>query len=298
MTMVKPNFLIVGAAKAGTTALYYYLKQHKDIGYPDLKEPKYFSSCNLKFPHNGVGDISVDKYAVKDWEEYLNLFKDLGSHRRIGEISPDYLFYHKHTAPLVKDKLGDIPIIIILRNPVKRAFSAYSYLKRDNREVLSFREALDKEEERRSQNWDFIWSYKEGGCYHKQVETYKKIFTNVKVVFFEDMINSPLEFINNLLEFLGLSQLDNFIYEKHNASGLPNNYLAKLILSRNNNFSIILREFIKTVIPRSILENVSQKSLRKIHINKEDEEFLIEYYKDDVIGLERLLNRELNSWKK
>ena len=114
--MVLPNFLIVGAAKAGTTALYYYLKQHKDIGFPKLKEPKYFSSSNLKFPHKWVGDSSVDKYAIRDWDKYIDLFINLKDYKRVGEASPDYLFYHNQTAPLIKEKLGDIPIIIICRN--------------------------------------------------------------------------------------------------------------------------------------------------------------------------------------
>ena len=60
----------------------------------------------------------------------------------------------------IKNKLGDIPIIIVLRNPIHRAFSAYMYLKRDSRENLSFKEALFAEDERINNDWDFIWAIK------------------------------------------------------------------------------------------------------------------------------------------
>ena len=72
-----PNFLIIGAAKCGTTALYYYLKQHPEISFPKLKEPKFFSSNGETFPHNGVGDVSVDKYAVKSLSNTKNCSQKL-----------------------------------------------------------------------------------------------------------------------------------------------------------------------------------------------------------------------------
>ena len=137
-----PNFLIIGASKCVTTALYYYLKQHKDISFPTLKEPKYFSSIFQKFPHKGIGDESVDLYAIKSLKEYKKLFKKI-SNIRVGEASPDTMYFYKDTIPKIKETLGDIPIIIMLREPVERAFSAYMYLRRDSREKLSFREALE-----------------------------------------------------------------------------------------------------------------------------------------------------------
>ena len=150
-----PNFLIIGASKCGTTSLYYYLKQHPEISFSDLKEPKYFSSVNESFPHNGIGDKSVDKYAIKSLTEYKSLFADLHN-KRVGEASPDTLYFYDKTASLIKETLGDIPIIIMLRNPVKRAFSAFMYLKRDSREKLSFRDGLLAENRRLKDNWDFI----------------------------------------------------------------------------------------------------------------------------------------------
>jgi len=297
MTKVKPNFLIVGAAKAGTTALYYYLKQHKDIGFPALKEPKYFSSCNLKFPHKGIGDSSVDKYAVKDWEEYLELFKGLGGHKRVGEASPDYLFYHEQTAPLIKEKLGDIPIIIILRNPVKRAFSAYSYLKRDSREKLGFNDALEAEVMRTKENWDFIWRYKKGSEYADQLLTFKNNFSNVHIIIFEEFIKHGLEETNKVFDFLGLNKLSTINAMKHNVSGQPTNWLTKFILSRDNNVSTRLRELVKKIIPRSVLEKLSNRSLKKIEMADKDYFMFKEELTKDIIRTQEILKRTIVEWK-
>ena len=60
----------------------------------------------------------------------------------MGEASPDTMYFYKDTVPKIKETLGDIPIIIMLRNPVERAFSVYMYLRRDSREKLSFLEKL------------------------------------------------------------------------------------------------------------------------------------------------------------
>lgn len=296
MHKIKPNFLIVGAAKAGTTALYYYLKQHPEIGFPDLKEPKYFSSSQLEFPHNGTGDASVDKYAIKNWNEYLSLFEKLGDKKLIGEASPDYLFYHSQTAPLIKEKLGDIPIIIILRNPVKRAFSAYSYLKRDSREKLDFSNALISEVKRTKENWDFIWRYKQGSQYADQVLTFKNLFSKVHVIIFEDFIENGLEEANKVFSFLELDILSSINMNEHNVSGQPTNWLTKFILSRNNNVSTFIRELLKKTIPRNLLESLSKKSLKKHKIEKNDYIKLKKDLRDDTYRLKKILKMNLEEW--
>ena len=75
--MIKPNFLIVGVARCGTTSIYHYLNQHPQVAMSKKKEPKYFSSINIEFPHNGIGDKSVDSVVIKDRDEYFKLFKNL-----------------------------------------------------------------------------------------------------------------------------------------------------------------------------------------------------------------------------
>ena len=292
-----PNFLIVGASKCGTTALYYYLKQHPEISFPDLKEPKYFSSINEKFPHKGIGDTSVEKYAVKSFNEYCALFDNI-ENIRVGEASPDTIYYHERTSERIKETLGDIPIVIILREPVKRAFSAYMYLKRDSREKLSFIDGLMAEEKRLSDNWDFIWGYKRCGLYHDQIKSFMDKFTNVKIVLQEELKNQTTTILEDIYSFLNVDvtfKTDASI--NHNESGIPNNWISKFLLSRNNIVSTAIREIMKKLIPRNLLEKVASKSLDKAVISDKEIEYLKPYFYDDICKLEKLIDKDLSFWK-
>jgi len=292
-----PNFLIVGASKSGTTALYYYLKQHPEISFPNLKEPKYFSSINEKFPHKGIGDTSVDKYVVKSFNEYCTLFDNI-ENIRVGEASPDTIYYHEKTSERIKETLGDIPIVIILREPVKRAFSAYMYLKRDSREKLSFIDGLKEEEKRLSDNWDFIWGYKRCGPYHDQVKTFMDKFTNVKIVLQEELKNQTTTILEDIYSFLNVDvTFKTDVSINYNESGIPNNWISKFLLSRNNIVSTVIREIMKKVIPRNLLEKVASKSLDKSVISDKEIEYLNPYFYDDICMLEKLINKDLSSWK-
>ncbi len=292
-----PNFLIAGASKCGTTALYYYLKQHPGIGFPDLKEPKYFSSKHLNFPHQGPGDKTVDKYAVRNFDKYKLLFEELESYKLIGEASPDYIYYHQFTADEIKETLGDIPIILILRNPVERAFSAYKYLVRDSREKLSFREGLDAEEERLQNNWDFIWAYKGGGEYYQQVKSFLEGFSNVKIVIQERFRKETDATVSDIFEFLEVDpnvEIDTDI--QHNKSGKPTNPIAKFLLSRDNKVSAGIREIMKKTIPRPILEKVASRSVKKMEMKDNDRQYLRDYFSDRNKKLFDYLGYKIEEW--
>lgn len=292
-----PNFLIAGSAKSGTTSLYYYLNQHPEISLPNLKEPKFFSSSNIDFPHNGPGDFSIDQAAIRSKEEYLNLFNDI-KNKRVGEASPDYLFYYDKAIPEIKNLLGDIPIIIILRNPVHRAFSAYSYLKRDSREDLSFTEGLAQEENRLNKNFDFMWGYISVSKYHNQVNAYLDNFSNVKIIIFEEFINDINKGLKELYSFLNVdNSFKANIETKHNQSGIPSNILFKFLLSRRFQFSVLLRELVKKYIPRQVLENISNIAMKKIKISEDEKKIAYNLLQHDISNLELLLDKDLSIWK-
>lgn len=296
--MTKPNFLIVGAARSGTTSLYYYLKQHPDISFPRLKEPKYFSSVTRKFPQRGPGDINIDKYIIKNRREYIKLFKNLNT-IRVGEASPDYLYYHQHTSEEIYNELGDIPIIIILRNPILRAFSAYSYQKRDNREKLSFRAALEKEEERLANNYDFMWAYKNYSLYYEKVLSYTKRFSKVKIILTEELKADTKMLLKEIFLFLGVDS--NFSPQTdvvHNVSGDPSNFLTKFVLNRESRISTISRELLKKIIPRLILEKYSNKHLNKTKIADKDYDYLESVLREDVVKLNNVISQDLYKWWK
>jgi hypothetical protein len=164
MTTRLPNFLLVGA-----TAIAGYLSQHPDIYVSPIKEPKFFTSQFLRFPLQGPGDSFVENFTIKTFDAYKQLFRRVKDEKAIGDASVDNLYFHKEVIPLIKSCLGDVKIIIVLRNPVERAFSAYKNLLRDSRETLSFEEGLNRERDRRQRGYEYIWRYLDLGFYYRQV---------------------------------------------------------------------------------------------------------------------------------
>jgi hypothetical protein len=124
-----PNFLILGAQKAGTTALYAYLRWHPEVTGPSFKEVSFF-----------------DRHYARGGRWY-RAHMPLRRRARVGEASPSYLF-HPLAPERVARMLPDARLIAILRNPVERAFSHYQHERSLGRESLSFEEAVAREDER------------------------------------------------------------------------------------------------------------------------------------------------------
>ena len=124
--MIMPNFLLIGAAKAGTSSLYGYLKQHPQIYMSPIKEPRFFAlegeTLNFNGPTRGINQTSINTL-----EAYSQLFQKVTTEKAIGEASTIYLSSPK--APeRIKHYLPDVKLIAILRDPSERAFSSYMHL--------------------------------------------------------------------------------------------------------------------------------------------------------------------------
>ena len=184
-----PNFLIVGAQKSGTTSLHIYLKEHPEVFMPEkLKEPKFFvSPIFKKITSNQPLYTKVMNHSIFKWKDYLKLFEKIQKEKAIGESTTAYLYYYKVAIELIKEYLGDIKIIISLRNPIDRAFSAYLHLRRENFENISFEEALKKENTRKGLNWIPLYYFTSIGFYYHQVKAYLDNFDRVKIVLFDDL---------------------------------------------------------------------------------------------------------------
>ena len=123
-------------------------------------------------------------------------------------------------------------------------------------------------------------------------------FSNVKVVLQEDLKNDTSATLKDIYSFLELDkEFKTDISIKHNPSGIPNNIFSKFLLSRNNIFSTIIRGLMKKLIPRDLLEQVASKSLERMSILEKDEISLKPYFFNDICKLEKLINKDLSSWK-
>ena len=295
---MSPNFIISGVARCGTTSLFHYLNQHPEIGMSNVKEPKYFSSLDLILPQKGAGDDTVFSTVVTNELDYDKLFDGLESFKTIGEGSSDCFYYHNTVIPRIKEKLGDVKILVCLRNPVERAYSAYNNLVRDSRETLEFSAGLALEDERISKNWDWMWHYKSASLYAEALRHYQQEFTHVKVVLFDDLQSNPKDVLDDIFVFLGVNtNISIDVSTKYSHSGKPTSKLIGMLTSRNNKFAYNVRELIIKVIPRSILEKLASKLFKKDVLSQEIRDGLSSYFKNDIEELETLLKKDLTCWK-
>ena len=115
-----------------------------------MKELHYFTQPNISKNNRGPGDLEANNSLVKDYQTYLSLFKGVKAQKLIGETSPSYINYPDCFVQ-IKKNLGDPKFIILIRDPIKRSYSNYLHLVREQREFQPFDKALDLEPSRKEQ---------------------------------------------------------------------------------------------------------------------------------------------------
>ena len=131
--MCLPNFIIIGAEKAGTTALWQFLRQHPQVYMSAVKEPQFFGYEGREVSFQGPGPVVKEALPICDLEEYKSLFKGTESYKAVGEASPSYL-YNSQAPERIRHYVPQAKLIAILRNPVDRAYSRFLHLVREDRE--------------------------------------------------------------------------------------------------------------------------------------------------------------------
>jgi len=306
-----PNFILVGAIKSGTTSLYHYLNEHPQIYMPRIKEPTFFISSAL-LKKEKLNNKFLSPYftgPINNLEDYKSLYLNVKDEIAVGEASPQYLFTHDTTIPLIKKFLGDIKIIIILRNPVDRAYSAYKNNRRYTphtkhlNEKLSFIDALKIEDARiKTRNFSLGHYYKTVGLYYNQVKSYKENFSQVLVCNFEDLVNDPLSLMKKIYTFLEVD--NNFmphVEVKYNIARSNNaNFIHKAFLNFNNQTRMKILHKIGKIVGNHNLGKIVNFLTTKDK-SKPDEYckiLLINEFKEDIIKLEKLINKDLQNWLK
>ena len=296
MHQKKPNFFIIGAMKAATTSLYTYLKQHPDIFMTQVKEPMFFNNFLQDKNYKIIGS---SKKKINTLKEYFTMFDSVKNEVAIGEASPSYI-YNQLSPKLIKQELGDVKIIVVLRNPTDRAYSNYLHTKRSDRENLSFLDAITIESERIQDNWSPIYHYIEKGYYCRQIQRYYNVFPkeNIKVLLFEDVIKKTESTLKEIFEFLSVN-IDVHIdfSKKQNVSGKPKGVLG-FILRKMRYYNLMPKFAISDYLPK-MLVNIIFKSVysesKKLD-NDVRKEITNKYYKEEIKNLEKLIDRDLSSW--
>jgi len=292
-----PNLLIVGAAKSGTTSLHHYLNQHSEVFMSKHKEPHFLIN-------NEIGKDRIPN-GISDFEKYKALFNKGENHRYRGESSVMYLQFPEIVIPNIKKFLGEeVKIIIMLRNPVKRAYSGYQHVKRYNvMETLSFSEAIRITEKRYESTLNMTPAsrYLELGNYYNQLKFFLESFDRIHIIIYDDYKKNFSDEIAKVFEFLDIPNIKIDKKQKYMVGGWQwKSEWIKRVMVENH----FLKRIFKFVIPsivirkhiRSKLQESTTKRVEKISSTMEN--FLKSYYKEDVYKLSKLLNRDLTHWVK
>lgn len=294
----KPNFFIVGAAKAGTTAMWNYLIQHPEIFLSSIKEPHFFfkEKEQIEFREDFKSRISNHKSErhqqfINSEAKYLELFKVEKEYKVIGEASASYL-YSKAAPKAIFDFNPKAKILIILRNPVERAFSHYLMNLRMGFSSLPFKEDFLEDCEKKQKGWGLSHLYLELGLYEKQVKRYLEQFSSsqIYIVWNDDLKRDTQQVLNQICRFLNISSFDFNVEKSHNTAMLPRNkQLVKRLKSLNLNRYLpysIVKPFKSIFFQSKNLPKLSASDIKTIK----------PYFIDDVKALEVLLNKDLSAW--
>lgn len=299
--MPLPSFLVVGAAKCGTTSLFHYLRHHPDIFIPARKECRFFSHMPGNFQGPGA---AYQNDIIRTFEEYCSLYEKCAPSAIAGDISNDYLYFYEKSIPSIKKYLGsDVKIIILLRNPVDRAYSHYVQHFQDGFEKVSFQEALDDEHEREEQNRSWTLLYKKPGLYSKQVKAFLEAFEHTRIFIFEECwLGDKQKFLKECFEFIGVEPITDIPEYRAKVSGYPKNWMVQNFFNKLGPFrkavTPILEKTIgahKTVQLRNYIRSLNvTKKLLEADIRTD----LKKYFESDIKALEIILNRSIDVWHK
>lgn len=300
MTLRLPNFLIVGAAKCGTSSLYYQLRSHPQVFMSSIKEPHFFSGVNVDTNYKGIGDNRM--VGVQGFTDYCKLFEAVQDEVAIGEASSDTMYHWQTAIPAIKENLTDPCIIILLRNPVDRAYSAYLHLVRENREFLSFEDGLAAEEERIRENWYCLWHYVHRGMYFQEVKAFINEFSRIKILLTEDYNRDSSGTVRQVCEFLEISSEYQPPYHnvRYNTSGVPRSRALNSLFVMKNPAQMFVRKIGHRLMTEdgwiAFRDSLRAKILVKPKMKPETRASLKKVFRDDILQLQDLLKMDLSVW--
>lgn len=270
--MTLPNFLIVGAAKAGTTSLYEYLKQHPDVYMSPLKEPGYY------WPEAPTPEDAP----IRTRADYERLFDGVTTEHAIGEATPRYLQSATAAERIARD-LPHARIIVSLRNPADRAYSSYLGRLRGGRERRGVAEAM------RPGTYYF-----ETSLYYESLERFYDRFPReqIKVVLFDEL-KSVLPELFAFLQVDPAFEVDTAT--RHNAAAIPQSMLLNAMFLKTAGF---LRRIAPPVLRnRGFTPRLHPLLLKRpAPLPPAIRERLLNHFRGDIEKTAELIQRDLSHW--
>lgn len=308
-----PTFLVIGAPRAGTTAVYRYLAEHPEIGMSSRKEIRYFGNEDGKMARRAA-----------DLNEYQRLFQPANGEKAWGEASPQYLHWSADAAEHIRRSLPDVKLLVFLRDPAERAYSQYTFFHRSSIKDLErasikemrgqavegiaapdgFSKAIGALPRPMTVEGPFPENVSRLGLresfYAQDLENYFRHFDReqIRIYLFEDLQADPVGTMQDIYGFLGVDpaftpQAD----KKYNATRVPRSRRLDALLYGNRRFDKITR-----ILPGRFRNGVNSRVLKLTTkaayepLERADRKVLVEIFRDDITRTATLLGRDLTSW--
>jgi len=286
------TFFCIGAQKSGTTTLHNLLVQHPDVVLPTYKESHFFS------------DESTYKKGLSYYFDFF--FPQIKPNQILGEVDPAYLACEECPKRIFETFGGNLKFIVILRNPIDRAFSAYLMAKSRGFENLSFEEALQEEQKRILTSFGKDhFAYMSGSKYTKQLKRFYTHFPkeNFHIITFDEFTQNQSEAIEKISVFLNLNPFSFTEVQASNRAHEPKSKFIRDFIFKPN----VLKKAGHLFIPSrsfrgKIMHNLNQantKPLKEKPILDSSlrESLYFSFFKEEIEQLEQLINYDLSAWK-
>ena len=297
-----PTFLVVGAAKAGTSSLHHLLAQHPEVFTTSIKEPNFFALEGEEPAFRGPkADVAGNRHSTGDLATYQAMFAGAGDAKARGESSPLYLASPKAPAR-IRHHVPGCRLIAVLRDPAERAWSAYLHARLHDREPLDFRAALEAEPARIADNWEFLFHYEAGGRYADQVQRYFDVFPReqFRVLLNEDLRTDMAAVMRDLFCFIGVDpDADVDVSTRVNESSQPRSRALRRFLVDSQ----LPRRVARAVVPEGVRRRVWAAAYRRNsapppRLDPDSRALLVGRFRDDIERLEVIIGRDLAAWKR
>jgi hypothetical protein len=300
--MALPDFFLIGAPKAGTSALHAALARHPQLFMSPVKEPKYFL-CDGPPPREGGPG---DSHSYREWiwrrGDYERLFDAAPATALRGESTPFYLA-DADAQERIRRVVPDAKLVAILRDPVDRAYSNWAHLWADGLETVEdFVTACEREPRRIEQGWAPFWRYLSTGLYGRQLAHLYSMFPkdNVHLIRYKWLVDEPQETLNAVCRFLGVQE----DVVSHVPAQNVGTYVAPSTYNR------VLRSIFRggaslgSLFPPQVWRKASVPLLWLIQrtpqhrpeLPEAERARLVGYFEDDVRLLEQLTGWDLGDW--
>lgn len=300
-----PEFFLIGAPKAGTSALHAALTQHPQLFLSTPKEPKYYLCGDSPPPaYKGPGDAHSNQEWVWQRERYLALFDGADEGALRGESTPFYLYHRDARRRLAVDR-PDARLIAVLRDPVDRAYSNWMHLWMDGLEPRAdIVEAVRRERARIDEGWAPFWHYSSLGMYGRQVADLLDHFPREQLLLlrYRQLVDEPDATLRRVFDFLGVPGAG--VEEVPSDNSRP--FVKDGVRARTVGPVIRAGATVGQFLPPQVWRKVSKPLINQLHkggetgrpkLTPEQRNILLKPHLEDIALLEDVTGESFADWR-